>query len=185
MPESRCRPSWHSSGPRLCGDEPSLRPFLRHPRCAREYERASPTWPKSRLGQTAHRTYSASPSPATVTGADAPAIKARLRGWLLLRAPAQGSCPYANICEHCPNFRTDAASVSILSLSGWTPKRWRPTLSPRRVVIDRGRAATGASSTRLDALLAEGEKCGWDDTPCDSGQDSSRRALISSKTVSP
>ena len=32
-----------------------------------------------------------------------------------LRAPAQGACPYANICEHCPNFRTDAASITVLS----------------------------------------------------------------------
>ncbi|MHB1890912.1 MAG: tyrosine-type recombinase/integrase [Acidimicrobiales bacterium] len=46
---------------------------------------------------------------------DAPAIKARLAGGYCLRAPAQGSCPYANICEHCPNLRTDSASVSVLS----------------------------------------------------------------------
>jgi integrase len=45
----------------------------------------------------------------------APALKARLAGGYCLRAPAQGACPYANICEHCPNFRTDAASVAILS----------------------------------------------------------------------
>ena len=50
-----------------------------------------------------------------MTGAYVPAIKARLAGGYCLRAPAQGSCPYANICEHCPNFRTDAASVSVLS----------------------------------------------------------------------
>ncbi|MDQ4096319.1 MAG: site-specific integrase [Actinomycetota bacterium] len=45
----------------------------------------------------------------------APAIKARLAGGYCLRAPAQGACPYANICEHCPSFRTDAASVSVLA----------------------------------------------------------------------
>ncbi len=44
-----------------------------------------------------------------------PAIKARLAGGYCLRAPAQGACPYANICEHCPSFRTDAASVSVLA----------------------------------------------------------------------
>ena len=44
----------------------------------------------------------------------APFIKARLAGGYCLRAPAQGACPYANICEHCPSFRTDAASVSVL-----------------------------------------------------------------------
>ena len=46
---------------------------------------------------------------------DAPAIKARLAGGHCLRAPAQGACPYANICEHCPSFRTDAASIAVLS----------------------------------------------------------------------
>jgi Phage integrase family len=46
---------------------------------------------------------------------DAPAIKARLAGGHCLRAPAQGACPYANICEHCPNFRTDTATVAVLA----------------------------------------------------------------------
>lgn len=46
---------------------------------------------------------------------DAPAIKARLAGGHCLRAPAQGACPYANICEHCPNFRTDSATVAVLA----------------------------------------------------------------------
>jgi integrase len=46
---------------------------------------------------------------------DAPAIKARLAGGYCLRAPAQGACPYANICEHCPSFRTDAASQAVLA----------------------------------------------------------------------
>ena len=31
------------------------------------------------------------------------------------RATAQGACPYANICEHCPSFRTDTASIAVLS----------------------------------------------------------------------
>ena len=44
-----------------------------------------------------------------------PLIKARLAGGHCLRAPAQGSCPYANICEHCPNFRTDTASIAVLT----------------------------------------------------------------------
>jgi integrase len=46
---------------------------------------------------------------------DAPAIKSRLAGGYCLRAPAQGACPYANICEHCPSFRADAASVTVLA----------------------------------------------------------------------
>ena len=39
----------------------------------------------------------------------------RIPGRFSLRAPAQGSCPYANICEHCPNFRTDTTSLGILA----------------------------------------------------------------------
>lgn len=31
-----------------------------------------------------------------------------------MRAPVQGSCAYANICEHCPNFRTDSGYLSVL-----------------------------------------------------------------------
>jgi len=31
-----------------------------------------------------------------------------------LRAPAQGSCAYANICEHCPNYRTDTGFLAVL-----------------------------------------------------------------------
>jgi site-specific recombinase XerD len=46
---------------------------------------------------------------------DAPAIKSRLAGGHCLRAPAQGACPYANICEHCPSFRTDVSHLGVLA----------------------------------------------------------------------
>ena len=46
---------------------------------------------------------------------DTPTIKSRLAGGFCLRAPAQGPCAYANICEHCPNYRTDAGFLAILS----------------------------------------------------------------------
>ena len=45
----------------------------------------------------------------------APLIKARLAGGYCVRTAAQGVCPYANVCEHCPNLRTDAAFLSVLS----------------------------------------------------------------------
>lgn len=84
---------------------------------------------------------------------EAPAIKARLAGGYCLRAPAQGACPYANICEHCPSFRTDAASRAVLAAQrvdaealaadadarGWGEEAERH----RRLVA------------RLDALIAE------------------------------
>jgi hypothetical protein len=44
----------------------------------------------------------------------APLIKARLAGGYCVRTAAQGVCPYTNICEHCPNFRTDAAFMPVL-----------------------------------------------------------------------
>jgi len=45
---------------------------------------------------------------------DAPAIKARLAGGFCVRAQVQGPCAYANICEHCPNFRTDSGYLPVL-----------------------------------------------------------------------
>ena len=44
-----------------------------------------------------------------------PLIKARLAGGYCLRTAAQGPCAYANICEHCPNFRSDAGFLPILA----------------------------------------------------------------------
>lgn len=31
-----------------------------------------------------------------------------------LRAPAQEACPYANIWEHCPSFRTENSNLPVL-----------------------------------------------------------------------
>jgi integrase len=46
---------------------------------------------------------------------EAPAVKARLAGGFCIRAQAQGPCAYANICEHCPNFRTDLGYLPVLA----------------------------------------------------------------------
>jgi len=32
-----------------------------------------------------------------------------------LRAPVQGSCPYSNICEHCPSFHTTSDYIPVLT----------------------------------------------------------------------
>lgn len=75
-----------------------------------EYERALDL-AKARIGPLP-------PQRIPVTGddnwRDAPLIKTRLAEGYCLRAPAQGSCPYANICEHCSNFHTDASTVVAL-----------------------------------------------------------------------
>ncbi|VAZ81072.1 Tyrosine recombinase XerD [Mycobacterium persicum] len=46
---------------------------------------------------------------------DTPTIKARMAGGYCLRTPAQEACVYANICEHCPNFRTESTYLPILA----------------------------------------------------------------------
>jgi integrase len=56
---------------------------------------------------------------ADITGGadwrDTPLLKSRMAGGFCLRAPAQGACPYANICEHCPSFHTEAGSLPIMA----------------------------------------------------------------------
>jgi integrase len=118
-----------------------------------EYERALEL-AKSQLGQLPNgRTR----IPVTGDGdwRDAPAIKARLAGGYCLRAPAQGSCPYANICEHCPNFRTDAASVSVLSAQRTDAEALAADAEARGWIdeADRHRRLVA----RLDILLTEDE----------------------------
>ena len=85
----------------------------------------------------------------------APAIKARLAGGYCLRAPAQGACPYANICEHCPSFRTDAASVSVLAAQRVDAKALAEDAEARGWIDEAERHRRLIS--RLDALLAEGQ----------------------------
>ena len=81
-----------------------------------EYERAL-TLAKQRLGTMPEgRTALPLAGITTATGwKDSPVIKSRLAGGFCLRAPAQGACTYANICEHCPNFRTDATYLPVLA----------------------------------------------------------------------
>ena len=65
----------------------------------------------------------------------APLIKARMAGGYCVRTLAQGACTYTNICEHCPNYRSD---VTFL-----------PTLLTQR--------------TDAAALAADAEARGWGD----------------------
>lgn len=109
-----------------------------------EYERAL-TQAKAQLGPappagaiTAGDSARQLPLVAITGGADwkdSPTIKSRLAGGFCLRAPAQGSCPYANICEHCPNFRTDPGFLAVL----------------------------GAQRVDAQALAADAETRGWAD----------------------
>ena len=86
---------------------------------------------------------------------DEPAIKSRLAGGYCLRVPAQGACPYANICEHCPSFRTDAASMSVLAAQRVDAEALARDAEARGWIeeADRHRGLIA----RLDVLLAEAE----------------------------
>ncbi|HEY2694779.1 MAG TPA: tyrosine-type recombinase/integrase [Pseudonocardiaceae bacterium] len=82
-----------------------------------EYERALDL-AKSRIGPLPARRPGLPLLQSTDSGSDwkdTPTVKARLAGGYCLRAPAQGSCPYANICEHCPSFRTDTGYLPVLA----------------------------------------------------------------------
>lgn len=81
-----------------------------------EYERAL-TLAKQRAGIPVN-TRTSLPLADITRGADwknTPLIKSRLAGGFCLRAPAQGACTYANICEHCPSFHSDASSLPVLA----------------------------------------------------------------------
>ena len=82
-----------------------------------EYQRAL-TLAKAQLGPVLPADRTQLPVTAITGGnwRDAPLIKARLAGGYCLRAAAQGPCAYANICEHCPNFRNDAGFLPVLQL---------------------------------------------------------------------
>jgi len=79
-----------------------------------EYERAL-TLAKARLGPILpERALRLTDITAGGRWQDTPLIKSRLAGGYCLRTAAQGSCSYANICEHCPNFRSEASFLPVL-----------------------------------------------------------------------
>ena len=141
---------------RLHPNESALRTPLRHT-VRTEYERALDL-AKSHIGPLpTDRTPAADHRCHRRRGEwkDAPAIKSRLAGGYCLRAPAQGSCPYANICEHCPSFHTDSTHLGVLAaqridahdLAADAEKRgWIDEADRHRKLI-----------SRLDALIAQSE----------------------------
>ena len=76
-----------------------------------DYERAL-LLAKERLGPVLPATQAVE---TTGNWQELPVITARLAGGYCLRTPAQGACPYANICEHCPNFRSERTFWPILA----------------------------------------------------------------------
>ncbi|HEY1442112.1 MAG TPA: tyrosine-type recombinase/integrase [Mycobacterium sp.] len=86
---------------------------------------------------------------------DTPAIKSRLAGGYCLRAPAQGSCPYANICEHCPSFHTDSTHLGILAAQRVDAEHLAADAEKRGWIdeADRHRKLVA----RLDTLIAQSD----------------------------
>jgi hypothetical protein len=121
-----------------------------------EYERAL-TLAKQRLGtMPAGRT---SLPLAGITGGaqwqDAPALKSRLAGGFCLRAPAQGACAYANICEHCPNFRTDTGYLPVLAAQKADAEQLARDAETRGWISEADRHRKLIA--RLDGLISEAQ----------------------------
>ncbi len=113
-----------------------------------DYERAL-TLAKTRLGPVLP---AATPVALTTNWREAPLIKARLAGGYCLRTPAQGVCPYTNICEHCPNFRTDVTFLPILAAQRTDAEALAANAETRGWTTDAARHRDLID--RLDTLMA-------------------------------
>jgi integrase len=121
-----------------------------------EYERAL-TLAKQRLGATPSTR--ASLPLADITGGadwkDTPLIKSRLAGGFCLRAPAQGACTYANICEHCPSFHSDASSLPVLAAQRIDAEALARDAEERGWISEASRHRN--LITRLDTLISKAQ----------------------------
>ena len=95
---------------------------------------------------------------AAVTGGnwrEAPLIKSRLAGGYCLRTAAQGSCAYANIFEHCPNFRCESSFLPVLQLQRVDAEALAADAQQRGWGEEAARHRRLAE--RLDALIARAD----------------------------
>ena len=123
-----------------------------------EYERAL-TQAKAQLGvmppPAPTRRRSLPLLPADQDWREAPGVKARLAGGYCVRAPAQGACPYANICEHCPSFHTDSTHLAVLAAQRIDTQALAADAEKRGWIDEADRHHKLVS--RLDALIAQSE----------------------------
>ena len=96
---------------------------------------------------------------ADITGGadwkDTPLIKSRMSGGFCLRAPAQGSCTYANICEHCPSFRAEPSSLPVLAAQRVDAQALAQDAENRGWITEAERHKRLIA--RLDALISEAQ----------------------------
>jgi hypothetical protein len=78
-------------------------------------------------------------------------------GGFCLRAPAQGACPYANICEHCPSFHTELSSLAILAAQRVDAQALARDAERRGWIAEAERQTTPAPHRRLDTLLTKAQ----------------------------
>jgi integrase len=94
---------------------------------------------------------------ADITGGadwkNTPLIKSRLSGGFCLRAPVQGACTYANICEHCPSFHAEPSSLPILAAQRVDAEALAQDAENRGWITEAERHRK--LITRLDTLISE------------------------------
>ena len=83
---------------------------------------------------------------------DTPTIKARMAGGYCIRTAAQGACAYANICEHCPNYRSDPTFLPILAAQKTDAQRLAADAQARGWIDEADRHLQLVE--RLDALIS-------------------------------
>ena len=114
-----------------------------------DYERAL-TLAKQRLGPVLPEAPTAE---AQANWRELPLIKSRLAGGYCLRTAAQGVCAYTNVCEHCPNFRSEPAMLAVLSAQRVDAKALAED-AERRGWNDEARRHA-ALVERLDTIIAD------------------------------
>lgn len=86
---------------------------------------------------------------------DTPLLKSRMAGGFCLRAPAQGACSYANICEHCPSYHSEPSSLPILAAQRIDADALARDAEQRGWITETQRHQ--ALIKRLDILIEEAE----------------------------
>ncbi|MFJ6281392.1 hypothetical protein [Arthrobacter subterraneus] len=86
---------------------------------------------------------------------EAPLLKSRMAGGFCLRAPAQGACTYANICEHCPSYRSEPSSFPVLATQRIDAEALARDAEQRGWIDEADRHHKLIA--RLDALIADTE----------------------------